>query len=716
MRQSGQIEQLLLKHEAEVRCIRWIEPDSTLLSASADGSAIIWRVDNQSGIFEPLSILCQNTRSRFIVADATLLDDGTILTVTSDTDCSISVFKNDKMLLLHPLKKYVFDVRIIRSESFWQTASPFIAYSTDDKLVTLCLFEEQRLKTTAILSGHEDWSRSLDYKFTQNDCMLLGSASQDGFVRIWRIKKQQEHPEGVQIGEQQIHLNSCCFTISLETVLAGHEAPVYGFRFVSETKVLTSSLDKAAIVWTVGDDELWTSITRVGEIGGDNMGFMGCTFPKQTDETFDTFACFSYNGSLLIWKQNEETGTFDACPGFSGHSGSVCDISWEPDGNYLLSVSADETTRLHTKCRVDGSIRWREIARPQIHGYEMNCISSIDGYTFVSGADEKVLRVFRATKSFVNSFKALTSSEPDLKSNTSLEELPVGSVAPALGLTNRAVCDGDTDVPSIFQTTSSELLPTEETLMRDTLWPEIHKLYGHGNELYAVAVNHKKTLIVSACKSAKAEHAALIYWNINDDFRITQKLPGHQLTVTSIKFSPSDKYLLSVSRDRTWYLYVEEEADRFSQISCSDKKTCVHSRIIWDAAWTPDNRFFLTCSRDKKVIFWQLNDGQDGSVSVLPLMEHILTLDHSVTSCDIIDRLVSGSYLVALGLEDGSVLLYTFTVSDGWKTVSLKNSFLLKHHLPVRKVRFRPTDHDYEHVTLGSCSDDRTVQIFTISL
>lgn len=51
---------------------------------------------------------------------------------------------------------------------------------------------------------------------------------------------------------------------------------------------------------------------------------------------------------------------------------------------------------------------WKEIARPQVHGYDMSCISSIGQLRFVSGADEKVLRAFEGTRNFVDNFKRIS--------------------------------------------------------------------------------------------------------------------------------------------------------------------------------------------------------------------------------------------------------------------------------------------------------------------
>jgi len=39
----------------------------------------------------------------------------------------------------------------------------------------------------------------------------------------------------------------------------------------------------------------------------------------------------------------------------------------------------------------------------------------------------------------------------------------------------------------------------------------------------------------------------------------------------------------------------------FERICFSDKKSCVHSRIIWACSWSHDDLFFITVSRDKKV-------------------------------------------------------------------------------------------------------------------
>ena len=48
-----------------------------------------------------------------------------------------------------------------------------------------------------------------------------------------------------------------------------------------------------------------------------------------------------------------------------------------------------------------GLATWHEIARPQVHGYDLLNVVSISPLKFASVADEKVVRVFEAPRGFV---------------------------------------------------------------------------------------------------------------------------------------------------------------------------------------------------------------------------------------------------------------------------------------------------------------------------
>lgn len=57
--------------------------------------------------------------------------------------------------------------------------------------------------------------------------------------------------------------------------------------------------------------------------------------------------------------------------------------------------------------------------------------------------------------------------------------------------------------------------------MQNTLWPETRKLYGHGYELVCVACDHQRTLLASACKATKHDHAAIRLWSVKTGLEVS---------------------------------------------------------------------------------------------------------------------------------------------------------------------------------------------------
>lgn len=73
--------------------------------------------------------------------------------------------------------------------------------------------------------------------------------------------------------------------------------------------MLSSSLDKTLIIWEpesnqegeTGDSGVWVEKIRVGEVGGNGLGFYGSKFGPNGK----SFMGHGYNGSFHIWKFNE---------------------------------------------------------------------------------------------------------------------------------------------------------------------------------------------------------------------------------------------------------------------------------------------------------------------------------------------------------------------------------------------------------------------------
>lgn len=111
-----------------------------------------------------------------------------------------------------------------------------------------------------------------------------------------------------------------------------------------------------------------------------------------------------------------------------------------------LFPSLDKTTRLHAPWKRQDQHgqdleTWHELSRPQIHGHDLYALAITDkqqGLRFTSGADETIVRVFDATKTFLGLANKL--------SNAHLEDAgdrPNAAIVPPLGLSNRAVSAGE---------------------------------------------------------------------------------------------------------------------------------------------------------------------------------------------------------------------------------------------------------------------------------
>ena len=92
--------------------------------------------------------------------------------------------------------------------------------------------------------------------------------------------------------------------------------------------------------------------------------------------------------------------------------------------------------------------------------------------------------------------------------------------------------------------------PLEEHLAQNTLWPEVHKLYGHGNDVYCLAASHDGRYAASACVAKSAAAAEIWFWAVGSWKGVAQ-VRAHTLTATALAWSHGDEYLASCSRDRS---------------------------------------------------------------------------------------------------------------------------------------------------------------------
>ena len=543
----------------------------------------------------------------------------------------------------------------------------------------------------ASLSGHAGWIRCL--AFTQEDKaipsdLLLASASQDKYIRLWRIHQTDEIwdlTRGAQnsppilstksISNKVKHFKTLetMYSITFEALLIGHEDWIYTclWKFCGmKLQLLSASADNSLAIWVTDmDSGIWICTTRIGEISAQKgsttaTGTSGGLWIGLWSPSGDAVVALGRNGSWRAWSLQAELDQWTESLGVSGHFKEVKGVAWERSGDYLLSASSDQTTRLHASWTDANTYSWHEFARPQIHGYDLNCIDTVGPYQFVSGSDEKLIRVFDEPQTTTEILQKLCKVALN---NT--RTLPAGANIPVLGLSNKSIDvtkgsaytipeeDQDHGLKESLVVLQKSIFdldhpPFEGHLARHTLWPEVEKLYGHGYEISAVSASNDGTIVATACKASSQDYAVVRLYETRSWREVKPSLRAHSLTVTCLRFSDDDRYLLSVGRDRQWTVF-----ERASFQSCTyylrTMNTKGHARMILGAAWAPSSvgRVFLTAGRDKLVKLWMAKD------SAFVYKTTILGLG-AITTIDIRQQIDGGRMLVALGTDSGSVFIH----------------------------------------------------------
>lgn len=613
-----------------------------------------------------------------------------------------------------------------------------LAFATDDdKIMLYGENYSEYFEKLESLCGHEDWVRGLDFTTDDNGDVLLASSSQDSFIRLWRISPQinetvQVDDNLIQVEERSFKFAEKKFILILESVLQGHENWVYSVSWSrnkenDSLQLLSSSMDKTMIIWTIDKEQsLWTEKLRVGDVGGNSLGFYGARFnPKGK-----SIVGHGFQGSLHLWKESDDNDRLWLPQVINGgHFKEVKDTAWEPEGEFLFSVSMDQTTRIHARWnRNEGEKTYHEIARPQVHGYDMQCIAVLSRYKFASAAEEKIIRTFQAPGNFVENFRNLVGIQSEAEGDEILKTHQKGASVPTLGLSNKAVYDDDLSITNaeekkfkdeypenFFVPMSMTVPPTEEYLTQNTLWPELQKLYAHGYELYSLAATKDGKVLASACKATTVEHAEIILWDAST-WKIRQRLRSHKLTVTQMKFSHDGNRLLSVSRDRRWTMFENNPSDdepvNFIVAASTGRTNGIHERIIWCCDWSHDDKFFATGSRDGKVAVWtRTNETTEDSLRGYQPAATLELASTSITAISFAKQSFNDDYIIAIGIDSGHIHLSKFNGTSFEPLRTLNNSEA--HHLCVNKLEFRPGTDKFQ---LASCGNDTFVRIYELKL
>lgn len=724
---------------------------SILLSGAADNTIRIWRAQNNgSSKYSCVKIVPGHTNPITKIA----ILPGSDVFASGSSDGSLKIWK-----LVHDDTFATIDVELIQTIKLTPRYFPLIlalaqldaesmvlAVAGTRPTIQIFVSRDTQFQLSATLSGHEGWIRALDFTRETSDPdsdLLLASASQDKYIRLWRFHQGNELPvassalndpalgglvKSLSNKAHWLKSTSSKHSITFEALLLGHEDWIYTASWRhrdDKLQLLSTSEDNSLAIWESDPSSgVWVCITRLGEISAQKgstsaTGSAGGFWIGLWSPDGNTVVSLGRTGSWRKWTYSSTEDMWAQQVAITGHVREVRGVTWSRDGSYLLSTSQDQTTRLFSEWKRDGTTpSWHEFSRPQIHGYDLNCVDAISDTEFVSGADEKLLRVFDEPKGVAEMLSKLCNIAA---SDTT--DLPDAANIPVLGLSNKAIQaigddedaenDGEdereaVDPASIIRKSALEFShpPFEDHLARHLLWPETEKLYGHGYEISAVAVSRDGGLVATACRASSIDHAVIRLYDTKEWLEVKPALKAHSLTVTSLQFSPDDKYLLSVGRDRQWAVWERHAEPSLYALKHSNPKG--HSRMILNCAWASfEQPTFLTAGRDKSVKIWQITESE-------VQLKGTVTANASVTAVASSDKVIDGKAWIAFGTETGEIGIVS-AAADALDNVAVTMlDAEISPAKPINQIVWRPRRSEGQRQQIAVATDDSSVRVYNV--
>lgn len=719
--------QTIQAHADEITCVKLLKNMAAnsnkyctlFCTSSNNGEIALWGIEKIDGLYSICNIFRDQRQSSISLIKACSIVGEQLLFANSIFDkvefklCTEIPVGNVKNRLLPTLE---FPGKIVTSFDFSNFKNLLLlAIGLSDGNIQFFHIITDEINTeikhcVTIKNEHNVWVRAMSFRETTNGLWL--AAASDNLIKIWEFSIAKEMRNDKQCDPMLTHHSftvkddkaklNMLISIRLESVLNSDEGFLQSIEWHPDRlELLTSAINTNVMRWHYSNTEsLWLPISRFGEITQDGSGYFDATYSPDGNSV----AYHSLFGAVYICDIHEEK-IYSKPHTIAGHSDSVTDIAWDPSGSYLLSCSFDKTTRIHTSLNeID---LFFEIARPQVHGHSLNCLSTISSTLYVSGAEEKIFRVFQASSHFAESLAQLAKIKIDF------QNLSVRGFQSELTLTN--VCmNSDNADPNLITDFFTDV-PTEDQLNKFTLFPELKKLYGHGYEVFTVICNHAGTVFATACKASHPEQATIFLWDTNE-FQQRIALNAHQLTVTQLAFSYNDKFLLSVSRDRTWTLFGLSDNNNydFKILYRTTSLTSKHSRIIWGCSWSHDSLYFATVSRDKTLNIWNVTN----EIEIRYIVK--FTSDYGLNAVDFAPNNNDRSYLLAIGNEKGGIIILDVNPFKPNCSILCEFSKDFCHSDTITRLRFRPCNkkmgvNENKVLELASSSLDNTVKIFRLN-
>jgi WD40 repeat protein len=550
-------ETTLIGHTGAVNVAAFSPDGQSVVTASADGTARLWR---RTGLIWTSTALAGHTGA---INAAAFSPDGLRLVTVSDDHTARLWDIAASPPTAQQLRGH--DAPVVHV-AFSPDGRYFVTTSDDN---TARLWDARLAHPSSIvLRGHQD---VVNFATFSPDSRSLLTTSWDHTLRLWDISEAQ--PAAVVLDAHTDRIGSAAFSPDgnrivtasndgtarlwdlrgagpVSTVLERHSFPVNAAAFSPDgSRLTTVSDDHTAHLWNLTATPPTAVVMRGHSDAVNFVVFAPDSRHVATASNDRTIRLWDLNGSQIV---------------VEGHTGPIRSIAFSPDGRHLITGSRDRTARIWD---VVGALRTSVV----LHGHHgaVNVVSfSPDGRLLATGSEDGTARLWRVQ-----------------------DETPAPIVLQGhAGSVNSAAFSPD---GRLLATASWDRTVRLWDLRRVQGAPVV--LRGYDGSVNAVAFSPDgKTLA-----TASDDHLVRL-WNVEKPETAARVLQGHAGPVSSVAFSPDGRWLASASWDQTVRLW-DLTAAQSTWVELRG-----HTGAINAAVFSPDGRWLVSASHDQTARLWDL--------------------------------------------------------------------------------------------------------------
>jgi WD40 repeat protein/uncharacterized caspase-like protein/energy-coupling factor transporter ATP-binding protein EcfA2 len=501
-----------------------------------------------------------------------------------------------------------------------------VSYSPDGKLIATASDDktikiwDRTGKLINTLTGHQDRVTNLAFSPDNN---FLVSASADGTVRLWRVQNNEFQPLKTLTGHQD-WVTDVAFS-PIPPLNQGGEGGI----------IASSSRDSTIKLWQLDGTLITTLSAARGWIN--SLAFSSSSLLASAGE----------DGTIKLWQVNNND--VREIKTIKENDDRITDVTFSHDGQKLAAAGDNGTVNL-----------WQVADSKLINSY-----SHPDRVNRVSFSPDDKLLATVTIDGNVNIWNQDGILQQTLTGNNS-EVLDL-SFAPLLI---------QQEGKNYYQLASAGVDKTVR------LWQVFQSESLIEGGIYSIAISPTEPDVFA---TAGWDGKINLWRNQpNNQKELIRTLPGHQITVTQIQFSPDGKLIASGSWDKTIKLWRVNDGNLITTLTG-------HQDGVNSIVFTPDNQFLISGSEDKTVKIWQTNNNQT---------EPIETLTGHTDSVKAVAISPDGK-LIASGSYDNTIKI--------WNLSGNLLETLEGHNLAISYLQFSPNGK-----LLASASWDNTIKLWQV--